>query len=247
MPETDGGSRPRLSAVHSAPAAPRRSVPVQPALFPASGGDNLVSMSDYGVVPARRPQRRRATSPLGPAPRPSPRRRQVPPGQTAFEFDSPALPAQPFTRAIERRQDFPVAPLALRAKAVAIDLAIVAAFVALFLGVVRLTLGTLPLEKVFLLCYSAGALIVTLVYKALWCLIGSGTPGLQALGLVLISFDGRRPSTTQRLMRMFLGFLGMASAGMGILWAMADQETLSWHDHVSQTFLTKRDRDQDQD
>jgi hypothetical protein len=48
-------------------------------------------------------------------------------------------------------------------------------------------------------------------------------------------------------MRMFLGFLGMASAGMGILWAMADQETLSWHDHVSQTFLTKRDRDQDQD
>ena len=30
------------------------------------------------------------------------------------------------------------------------------------------------------------------------------------------------------------------SAGLGLLWSLADEESLTWHDHMSKTFPTIR-------
>jgi uncharacterized RDD family membrane protein YckC len=62
--------------------------------------------------------------------------------------------------------------------------------------------------------------------------------GLQGAHLNVVSFDGLRPTRGQRILRLFAGWLSVASAGMGMLWALTDQESLTWHDHISQTLLT---------
>lgn len=215
-----------LTAVHSNPDFARRSAtPTQPALFPYRDGRKVVRMSEH---PASG-RARTSDSPRSP-------RRKANPGQTAFDFDAPET--HPFARELERRDDCAVAPLQLRAMAAVFDAGLVLAFFGLFLLTVRLTLGEIPMGKPFYFCYGFGALLIAMIYKLLFCAFGQVTLGLQGARLEVVSYDGQPPTRSQRFVRMFSGWLSLASAGMGVLWALADQDQLSWHDHVSQTFLT---------
>jgi hypothetical protein len=56
--------------------------------------------------------------------------------------------------------------------------------------------------------------------------------------LQLVNFDGRRPERDQRLERLFASCLSVAAAFLGIIWALVDEECLTWHDHISKTFPT---------
>lgn len=232
--QDEAQARPRLAAVHSNPQPQRTSqVAIQPPLFQYRQEGNVVGLHQYtGAKPAARV----ATPDTS---RQSPRRRTNA-SQTAFEFDAPAGPSRPLSREITRRTDYPVAPLQLRAMAALFDLGMVVGFTAVFLVTVRLFLGVLPLSQPFLLSYAAGAIMIAFVYKLLWCMFGQVTLGLQGARLGVVSFDGMRPTVSQRFLRMFSGWLSFASAGMGVLWAVTDLERLSWHDHISQTFLTHR-------
>ena len=58
--------------------------------------------------------------------------------------------------------------------------------------------------------------------------------------LALINFDGQAPTRKQRLARTASGFLSLAAGGLGLVWSLVDEETLTWHDHISKTFLTPR-------
>jgi hypothetical protein len=55
-----------------------------------------------------------------------------------------------------------------------------------------------------------------------------------------LNFDGMPPTRNQRIVRVAAGCLSLLAGGLGLLWAAADEETLSWHDHMSKTFLTPR-------
>jgi uncharacterized RDD family membrane protein YckC len=57
-------------------------------------------------------------------------------------------------------------------------------------------------------------------------------------GLHLVDFDGRRPDREQRAIRQVAGLLSVLSAGLGLVWALVDEENLTWHDHISKTFPT---------
>jgi hypothetical protein len=39
-------------------------------------------------------------------------------------------------------------------------------------------------------------------------------------------------------MRQLAGLLSVVSAGLGLVWALVDEENLTWHDHISKTFPT---------
>ena len=63
--------------------------------------------------------------------------------------------------------------------------------------------------------------------------------------LTLASFDSSTSALEsglsavgQRLVRMAVGWVSLRSAAMGLIWALADHETRTWHDHMSQTFVT---------
>jgi uncharacterized RDD family membrane protein YckC len=57
----------------------------------------------------------------------------------------------------------------------------------------------------------------------------------------VVNFDGHRPSRRQRFYRLAGGAVGVVAAGMGLLWAIFDEERLTWHDHISKTFPTVAD------
>jgi uncharacterized RDD family membrane protein YckC len=79
--------------------------------------------------------------------------------------------------------------------------------------------------------------IVYLQYFALFTVFGGTTPGMMLRGLHVVSFSGEPPAPRQMLWRS-LGY--MLSAGtffMGFLWAMWDEDALTWHDRLSHTYL----------
>jgi uncharacterized RDD family membrane protein YckC len=80
--------------------------------------------------------------------------------------------------------------------------------------------------------------VVAILYRGLWCLVNRDTPGMHFAGLRLVDFDGRSPRRDKRVMRQFAGLLSLASAGVGLAWALVDEESLTWHDHISKTFPT---------
>jgi uncharacterized RDD family membrane protein YckC len=226
-------ARPQLAAVNSDSEAGRRNAPpTQPPLFQYREPRKIVGLQEYTGAPQQAPRPRSPEQP-----RMAHKARAVP-GQAAFNFDTPPPPSKPFSREMDRRSDFPVAPLQLRAMAAMFDLGVVLSLLACFFITVRVCLGFIPMAPVFMACYTAGGVLIAAAYKLLFCMFGQVTLGLQGAHLEVVSFDGHRPTSSQRFMRMTSGWVSLASAGMGVLWALADQERLSWHDHISQTFLT---------
>jgi uncharacterized RDD family membrane protein YckC len=96
---------------------------------------------------------------------------------------------------------------------------------------VILTKQTLPF-------YAAIAAVFALLYKMLWCLADGDTAGMRWAQLRLVNFDGQIPDREQRMFRVAAGCLSFMAAGLGVMWALVDEESLTWHDHISKTFPT---------
>jgi uncharacterized RDD family membrane protein YckC len=88
--------------------------------------------------------------------------------------------------------------------------------------------------------YVAAAVLIMLFYRVLFCIANFDTPGVRWTGLRVVDFDGRSPSRKHRWYRLLGGFVGAVAAGIGLLWAVVDEERLTWHDHISKTFPTPR-------
>lgn len=107
---------------------------------------------------------------------------------------------------------------------------------AIFLGVAWA--GGVDLSQAGSLVAVAAASVVLVLYRGLYCLLNRDTPGLRFAGLRLVDFDGRPPRQKLRVARQFAGLMSLASAGVGLVWALVDEESLTWHDHISKTFPT---------
>jgi len=169
--------------------------------------------------------------------RPRTRRPKVVPGQQALEF-SPlgARRAKPAEGVIYC--DAPVAVAAHRAVAVALDAALITVGLAIIGSIFYFAGGQLPLSMKSAPILAGIVASVVLFYKLLWSLANGDTPGMRWSHLTLVDFDGRVPDRKQRIGRIASGLLSVAPAGIGLLWALADEETLTWHDHMSKTFPT---------
>lgn len=132
----------------------------------------------------------------------------------------------------------PVARLGRRALSWFVDMGLLAACWAMFLGVlvafgVRMT-GT----KIDLAVAVAILCLLYAQYFGLFTAFGGTTPGMHLAGLHPVSFDGNPPTPKQLLWRSF-GYLVAGSAGLlGFAWALWDEDRLCWQDRVSQTYLT---------
>lgn len=134
--------------------------------------------------------------------------------------------------------DAPVAPIALRVEAAAID-----GLITLFPSVIGLVLflyegGHLSFNKHVLPFWILAFLTVPVLYKLIWTVAGRDTIGMSVAGLRLVDFDGNPPSSERRYQRMFGSFLSVLAAGTGLIWALVDEDALTWHDHISSTFPT---------
>ena len=141
--------------------------------------------------------------------------------------------------------DAPVAAPADRLLAAAFDMMIMLTAFGVFSCVyVALNLhfgdGVIATGPVAWLPYAVIGSAVVLLYRGL-CLYGNGdTPGTSWAGLTIVTFDGERPSRRERLHRTVWAMFSFIAVGLGLFWALVDEEKLTWHDLLSKTFPTRR-------
>ena len=137
--------------------------------------------------------------------------------------------------------DAPVATPTHRAVGFALDFSIVVMAIGVFLLTFYLCGG--EFEKInsgIALGFGGAFLCIALFYGLLWVLTGSETAGERWTGLRLINFDGSPIDRRERAIRFAAACLSLCSAGLGLIWSLADEESLTWHDHMSKTFPTIR-------
>lgn len=122
--------------------------------------------------------------------------------------------------------------------AAAFDISMILIGVGLFLGIFFLSGGILMLSKQNAPFLILVGVLMTLFYRTLWVLGNGETPGMRFAGLRLVNFDGRPPDRDQRTFRQISSLLSVLSVGLGLVWALVDEESLTWHDHISKTFPT---------
>jgi uncharacterized RDD family membrane protein YckC len=204
---------------------PKRSGPTSTPTFQA----NL-----FGPVDARRLASEFPATPKKPAPRP----RRDYSRQQSLNFQE--------TRTLRTSVSASVycgAPVAMarhRVIASAVDSGLALGTLGVFVGTLRLAGVEVVLTKETLPIYGAAAVVIMLFYRVLFCIANRDTPGIYWTGLQVLDFDGRTPSRRQRWHRLLGGFVGAIAAGIGLIWAVFDEERLTWHDYMSKTFPTPR-------
>ena len=134
--------------------------------------------------------------------------------------------------------DAPVAPPAMRLEASLIDGLLMACGCLVALSLYLYQGGTLLPDKHAVLFLLAGLAPIPAVYKLVWTVAGRDTVGMQIAGLRLVDFDGNPPSQERRYQRAFGSAISFLAAGIGLVWALVDEDSLTWHDHMSSTFPT---------
>jgi uncharacterized RDD family membrane protein YckC len=97
--------------------------------------------------------------------------------------------------------------------------------------------GQFTLSKLSAAVCIATFVIVYLQYFALFTVFGGTTPGMMLRGLQVVSFSGETPTPRQMLWRSVGYMLSVGTFFMGFLWAMWDEDALTWHDRLSHTYL----------
>ena len=134
--------------------------------------------------------------------------------------------------------DAPVALPMHRFIAAAVDASMILIALGLFLGVFLLSGGHVVFNKQVVPLFAGMVGLLWVMYHLLWCFADGDTPGMRFAGLRVVNFDGRVADREQRGIRQGAYVLSVLSAGVGLLWALVDEENLTWHDHISKTFPT---------
>jgi uncharacterized RDD family membrane protein YckC len=164
------------------------------------------------------------------------RRRQDRSAQGQFDFTH----TLPTSVVAALHCEAPVALAAHRAMAAAIDLGIPLVGFAVFLGTFRAIGGSISLDAASLPYYGVALMLITTLYRLLWCLGNCDTAGVQWAGLQLLNFNGQMPTRTERARRLAGGVVSTIALGIGLIWSLVDEEHLTWHDYISNTFLTPK-------
>lgn len=186
----------------------------------------------FGLAEAARPQADSSPSSRPPfavtVKRKQPRR--DPSLQSKIEFQE--APAQSAMTSLYC--DAPVAVVTHRVVAAVIDTLLALSAVGVFAAV--FVLAGKEIEASAWPYYAAASALIVLFYRVLFCMMNQDTPGLQITGLHVLDFAGRVPTPKQRWYRLFGGCIGAIAGGIGLMWAVVDEESLTWHDHMSKTF-----------
>jgi len=136
----------------------------------------------------------------------------------------------------------PVAELGERWRAGLVDLVLLFSAFAAFLAMFRSFGGHFTFAKLDALVCSATLVLVCAQYFALFNVFGGTTPGMKLRGLRVVNFDGGEPSWRQLLWRSFGYVVSGGTVCLGFLWALWDEDHLTWQDRISKTYLTRVER-----
>jgi uncharacterized RDD family membrane protein YckC len=214
------------------PSAPRRPITYQPSLFTSRELPLVVEFETIAPTLVQPATRKHPSTTQSTVTRQ--RRRKIIPGQQDLEFAHAARSLNPANIYCDARVAIP----AHRAMAAALDASIILMALAIFGIVFRLAGGVFVLNATTAPVFLGAVAGIVIFYRLLWCLANGDTIGQRWTRLRLVNFDGQRPTRAQRFYRTASGFLSLMAGGIGLLWGLVDEETLTWHDHISKTFPT---------
>jgi uncharacterized RDD family membrane protein YckC len=162
------------------------------------------------------------------------------PGWSTIELDAqPFQETEPELAMAEGATALYPASLSRRIMAMVVDCSLVtAAFLAVAMLVASRS-SVLPGMKVAEFCAVFGLLAVSVAYQMLFFTLGESTPGMIWARLSLCTFDDEKPSREQRRSRLLALLVSLLPMGLGMAWAIFDEERLSWHDRLSRTYLRR--------
>ena len=132
-----------------------------------------------------------------------------------------------------------LAPLELRLMATAIDATLtVALFCAGMFSIARHLQHHIPLhtaEVSGVLCF----FVLAVLYQVFFLLSTHTTPGMMYAGISLCTFEDETPTRMQLRDRLIALVISVVPMGLGMAWAIFDDDHLSWHDRFSRTYKRK--------
>ena len=146
--------------------------------------------------------------------------------------DVPQIAALP-----EHASMYPVATLDERRGAGLIDAACLAFAYGGFLALFGSLGGHFTLSKLSTAVYFFTFAFVYLQYFGLFTIFGGTTPGMMIRGLQVTTFSGDEPTLRHLLWRATGYMLSAGTIFLGFLWALWDEDALTWHDRLSGTYL----------
>ncbi len=133
----------------------------------------------------------------------------------------------------------PVASLGDRRRAGLLDAGFLLLAYGGFLTLFGFLGGHLTFGKFDAAVYVATLALFYVQYFTLFTVFGGSTPGMLLRRLRVVSFDGGAPTPRQLLWRSFGYLVSAGTVLLGFLWASWDEDHLTWHDRISQTYLTR--------
>jgi uncharacterized RDD family membrane protein YckC len=82
-------------------------------------------------------------------------------------------------------------------------------------------------------------LVIGALYLAIFYALAKATPGMMYAGISVATLNDRRPTRGQMQLRLGALLLSLLPVGLGVAWALFDEEHLSWHDRLSGTYLRR--------
>jgi uncharacterized RDD family membrane protein YckC len=87
---------------------------------------------------------------------------------------------------------------------------------------------------------AAAMVFISLLYGLIFAIARRETSGMNWTQLQLVTFDGSSLDGRDRAIRFVSAWLSYCSGGLGLLWALADEENLTFHDHISKTYPAEK-------
>ena len=223
-------------------ADPRRNANLSRAtqrrLFEERPASNVIPFETYAPPRPRKAERERPAAKTR-----TPRSvSAVSDAQRSLDFLAP-IPDQPRTLGTTVEAviicEAPVATPLHRAIAAALDWSMVLIGYGLFLLAFSLAGGRFDFTRTNLVIFGATLPLLAFTYGLFWTVAGVETAGMRWTRLRLITFEGFPPEPNHRVLRFAGSCLSFCTV-LGLLWSLADEESLTWQDHISRTFPTPR-------
>jgi uncharacterized RDD family membrane protein YckC len=129
-----------------------------------------------------------------------------------------------------------VAPVADRAMSAIVDVGLTLAAFLVFVLVFAACTTHPPTGRTAL----AGAGIILLsmwvLYQFIFFSLSAATPGMRYARIALCTFDDENPTRKAMRLRIAALLLSALPLGLGFFWIVFDEDSLGWHDRITQTY-----------
>ena len=117
-----------------------------------------------------------------------------------------------------------------------IDCALTMVAFLMFFLVFAISSTSLPHGRVALITAAVTLFAMWLIYQLLFFGFTDATPGMRYVKIALCTFDDENPSRGVLRGRIAALLLSALPLGLGFLWAAFDEDSLGWHDRITQTY-----------